>query len=148
MTGKQWALTVFGLMLPVVLVGVQVWLGGIGIITQPFRPLEPKVLLLFYPGYMAMVTGFPLCVWLFWMNLRRVLTRQWIAPRKQSRRDTMTTIVLIAVAIISILPRYYLGIRIDTAGYVHCQEEARTSLKSSWRVYAESETLCENARRR
>ncbi|KUI99152.1 hypothetical protein VRK_19260 [Vibrio sp. MEBiC08052] len=51
----------------------------------------------------------------------------------------------IVVAILSILARFYLGYKVDQAGYVKCVNESRTSAKSSWRVYAKSDSLCKGS---
>jgi hypothetical protein len=48
----------------------------------------------------------------------------------------------VIICILSIIPRYYLGNKIDKAQYIQCTDEHYSSAKVSWDVYAESEDLC------
>ncbi|SIO94537.1 DUF1240 domain-containing protein [Vibrio spartinae] len=130
------------------------FLGGIaalGIFSSlllPFQPLDDRVRLISYINYIAVAAAIPLLG-----GLTLVVIHQLFHPKKdiseyaEAYHSVGMKImwVTLAVVIVAIPARFYLGYKVDQAGYVKCVKESRTSAKSSWRVYAKSESLCKDS---
>ncbi len=130
------------------------FLGGIaalGIFSSlllPFQPLNDRVRLISYINYIAVVAAIPLLG-----GFTLVAIHQLFNPKKDiseyatAYRGAWMKIMWITLAavIVAIPSRFYLGYKVDQAGYVKCVNESRTSAKSSWRVYAKSDSLCKGS---
>lgn len=114
----------------------------------PFQPLEARTRLLAYTNFVAIAAVIPLVGGGILVGIH-----QLFHPRKDkgeyatAYRGAWMKImwITLAVAIAAISARFYLGYKVDQAGYVKCVKESRTSAKSSWRVYAKSESLCKDS---
>jgi hypothetical protein len=114
----------------------------------PFHPLGDRIRLIAYTNYAAIAALIP-----FLGGSLFVVVHQLFHPRKDIREYAVAyhsmwmkiIWVTLAVVLIAISARFYLGYKVDQAGYVKCIHESRTSTKSSWRVYAKSLSLCKSS---
>ncbi|WP_082671351.1 DUF1240 domain-containing protein [Vibrio sp. MEBiC08052] len=139
---------VFGILLSVLLLSITAFMGLFSNLILPFQPLGERIQLLAYTNYAAIAVAIPLLG-----GFTLILIHQLISPQKgideyaKAYRSIGIKLAwfTIVVAILSILARFYLGYKVDQAGYVKCVNESRTSAKSSWRVYAKSDSLCKGS---
>jgi hypothetical protein len=105
-------------------------------------PLPPKVTLPSYPTYMFSVGGLIMILGVLLLNLLILFSNL----KKEMLGSIFNYSVLLGViiCILSIIPRYYLGNKIDKAQYIQCTNEHYSSAKISWDVYAESDDLCKS----
>lgn len=110
---------------------------------SPFRELNDRVKLLSYINYLALVACLPLLILFFYISITRIIGSYNSKTLVLTQR--VVFFIVLPIAILSIIPRYYLGYKVEQAGYVKCEKESRTSSKSSWRIYAKSPSLCKNS---
>ncbi|EAQ67736.1 hypothetical protein MED121_17454 [Marinomonas sp. MED121] len=106
----------------------------------PFIALSDRTRLISYMNFAGIVFFIPLVIGFFPLFIFRLKNKK---PYKNA--ELIICIISVLIAILSLLPRYHLGTRIEAAGYVKCVKESRTSATSSWRVYAKSIDLCKES---
>ncbi|ASA57636.1 DUF1240 domain-containing protein [Vibrio gazogenes] len=139
---------IFGLLFCLLILGGGIALGFLSELYLPFQPLENRVRLIAYTNYVAVASVFPMSIGILF-----VIVHQLFHPKKDAGEYAKAyhsvgmkiMWITLAVAIAAIPARFYLGYKVDQAGYVKCVKESRTSAKSSWRVYAKSKSLCKDS---
>jgi len=127
---------------------VLIWLGLYNELLMPFKALGDRVRLLSYLNYSMLVGSIPLL-----LGVISIIFHQLLYPKKSVAEyadrykgiSIKLTCFTVALSILAIVPRYYLGYQVDKAGYVKCSHESRTSSKSSWRIYAKRRALCKSS---
>ena len=106
----------------------------------PFSELSDRVRLVSYLNFAGIVFFIPLIIGFFPLSILRLKNKE-----RYKSTELKICMVSLLIAVLSLMPRYHLGTRIDDAGYVKCTKESRTSATSSWRVYAKSIELCKES---
>jgi hypothetical protein len=109
----------------------------------PFIKLPQKFKLLAYRTYMLCAGGSIMVLGLTSAIILSLLFKE--KARIVSNNIIFRAFVLgIIVLFLSVIPRYYLTVKVEKSNYVLCPNESSTSAKVSWDVYAESENLCKS----
>ncbi|MDW6001874.1 DUF1240 domain-containing protein [Vibrio mangrovi] len=114
----------------------------------PFQPLGERIRLLAYTNFAAIAAVIPLLGGGILVGIHQIFhPRKNAGEYAKAYHSVGMKIfwITLAVVILAIFSRFYLGYKVDQAGYVKCVNESRTSAKSSWRVYAKSESLCKDS---
>lgn len=110
----------------------------------PFLPLNLRVRLLGYPSYIALAILPPLL-----LGGIGIMTHQLCHPQREvssySKVWLKVAYISLAIGLLALVSRGYLGYQVTKSGYVKCINESRTSSKNSWRVYAKDLTLCKSS---
>jgi len=110
----------------------------------PFQSLELRVRLLGYPSYIALAIIPPLL-----LGGIGIMTHQLCNPQREvtsySKVWLKVAYVSLAIGLLGLVSRGYLGYQATKSGYVKCINESRTSSKNSWRVYAKDLSLCKSS---
>ncbi|WED21445.1 hypothetical protein L3Q72_12520 [Vibrio sp. JC009] len=123
------------------------WTGVVELLLLPFTDLDDRVQLLSYVEYIFLFAGF------FYLGgivviIFHQLFNPLDSPEKYADKYHNAFMVLIwisvATGVLSVFPRIHLGYKVDQAGYVRCVKEYSTSRRTSYRIYAKSESLCKD----
>ncbi len=110
----------------------------------PFQSLELRVRLLGYQSYIALAILPPLL-----LGSIGIMTYQLCHPQREvtsySKIWLKVAYISLAIGLLALVSRGYLGYQVTKAGYVKCINESRTSSKNSWRVYAKDLSLCKSS---
>lgn len=110
----------------------------------PFLPLELKVRLLGYQSYIALAILPPLL-----LGGIGIMIHQLCNPQREvtsySKVWLKVAYISLAIGLLALFSRGYLGYQVTKSGYVKCIHESRTSSKNSWRVYAKDLSLCKSS---
>ncbi|RBM66038.1 hypothetical protein DLR60_18495 [Vibrio tarriae] len=110
----------------------------------PFQSLELRVRLLGYPSYIALAILPPLL-----LGGIGIMTYQLCHPQREvtsySKVWLKVAYISLAIGLVALISRVYLGHQVTKSGYVNCINESRTSSKNSWRVYAKDLSLCKSS---
>ena len=109
----------------------------------PITEFPQKFKLLSYRTYMLCSGGSIMALGLTSAIILSLLFKE--KARMVSNKIFSRTFVLgIIFLFLSVIPRYYLAVKVEKSNYVLCPNESSTSAKVSWDVYAESEDLCKS----
>ncbi|EKF9771395.1 DUF1240 domain-containing protein [Vibrio cholerae] len=124
------------------------WFGIYSELLVPFYVLDERVRLWSYLTYSILMSSIPLCLGVIGIACHQLLYPQKSIEKYAEKYKGVSLKLVWLTIILSVLaigPRYYLGYKVDNAGYVKCVNESRTSPKSSWRIYAKNEELCKSS---
>lgn len=115
--------------------------GALAELAIPFQPLELRVRLLGYVSYIALAIIPPLL-----LGGISIMMHQLCNPHREvtsyNKVWLKVAYISLAIGLLALVSRGYLGYQVTKAGYVKCINESRTSSKNSWRVYAKDLSLC------
>lgn len=115
------------------------------LLIKPYSALTARMQLYSYPNYIALVVTPILITACVAIQFILLLKPDWELSKGYKKSWNITIVVTITVIIVTFGGRFYLGQRVDNAGYIKCVDESRTSSKSSWRVYAKDVSLCKDS---